>query len=120
MTTARGDLLYANEKLGTACHIMATSRGDLRERVYQAWIRQGMRARPMGPGQAGVPMSEELAKRISDFSNRMSREPASRDEGTIRATIDAMTDEEVADVAEEIWSLWYEVKRELDDHSRSR
>lgn len=117
---ARGDLLYASEKLGTACQIMATTEGRLRDRVFRAWVDQGHRAAPMGPGQAGVPMSEDLADRITAFSDRMSREPARADEGTIRATIDAMTDEEVADVADQVWSLWIEVLSELDEHWRSR
>jgi hypothetical protein len=115
MASGKGDLRYASEKLGASVHILATTHGTLQERLLKAWMSQGHHALPMGPGQAGVPMSNDLIQRLEDFNDRMSCRPAVGDEGTFAATILAFSDEEASEAARELTELDFLVNAELRD-----
>lgn len=115
MATANGDLDYAHEKLGTSVDVLATSHGSLQERLWDAWISQGHRAVPMGPGQAGRPMSDELVRKLEAFNERMSSKDAVGNEGAYAASILTMTDEEASEAARELLSMHHQVEWELEN-----
>lgn len=95
------DLSYAHEKYSVAVNIMATSDKTLRERLYDAFVSSAHLAYTEhgGLGPAADPETQE---RLKSFHQRMTSTPAVGDEGTIAATINAMTDEEVQDAAREL------------------
>jgi len=120
MASGKGDLLYASEKIGVAVVILATTHGTLQDRLLDAWVSQGHFALPMGPGQAGKPMSDELIQRLEAFNERMSSRPAKADEGSFAATILAFTDEEASDAARELTEINHQIQVELRDASPGR
>jgi hypothetical protein len=120
MTSAKGDLIYASEKIGTAVDILATTDETLQQRLLNAYMTQGHYALPMGPGQAGIPMSDDLIQRLETFDERMSCRPAEAGEGTFAATILAFTSEEASDAARELTEINHQIASELAEHEASR
>jgi hypothetical protein len=120
MASGKGDLNYASEKIGVAVDILATTHGTLQERLLSAYMSQGHFALPMGPGQAGIPMSDELIQRLEALDERMSCRPAKADEGTFAATVLAFTDEEASDAARELIAISHQIETELEDARRGR
>jgi hypothetical protein len=109
-----GDLIYASEKLSKAVRLLGCSDDPLAMRLERAWI-EGSFARPMGPGQAGIPMSDDLLARILALSERMSAVPAKADEGSIRSTISAMSVREMIAAADELLDIYFEVEAALEE-----
>lgn len=115
MASGKGDLSYASEKIGMAANILATTHGTLQDRLLNAYTSHGHHALPMGAGQAGIPMSDELIERLEAFDERMSCRPAKADEGTYAATILSFTDEEASDAARELTEINHQIEMELQD-----
>lgn len=114
MPAVPGDLIYANEKFSVALDIMATTEGSLRERLLDAYVSQAHHADPFRPG-LGPPISDGLAERIARFDTLMTATPATRGEGTIRATVDSFTDEQVRVAARELSDLAGAIRDELQN-----
>ena len=115
MTSANGDLFYASEKISLALRIIATSHGTIQQRLLDGWLREGNHALPMGPGQAGRPMSQDLVDQLVSFNARMSCRPSVADEGAFSATILALSDEEAVAAAKELFDIEYQIDAELHD-----
>ena len=113
MASGKGDLGYAAEKIGLSVSILATTHGTLQERLLNAWMNQGHFALPMGPGQAGRPMSDDLIERLENFNDRMSCRTARAKEGTFAATILSFTDEEASEAARELRDIEFHIQSEL-------
>jgi hypothetical protein len=92
-----GDLDYADEKFGLALHGMATSDAPLRERLRTAYMGV-ITAVTQEMGGLGPSFSPELWARVSALDRRMTATEASGDEGTLAATIMAMSDRPAPDV----------------------
>jgi len=119
MGSGKGDLGYASEKTGVAVHLLATSHGTLQQRLLKAWTEQGHYALPMGLGQGGIPMSDDLIRKLEALNERMSSRPArTDDEGTFAATILSFTDEEASEAAEDLCEINLEIQSELEEHRR--
>lgn len=115
MASGKGDLFYANEKISSAVETLATSHGTLQERLLNAWMSEGHHALPMGPGQAGAPMSDELIGRLEALNARMSCEPAKGNEGTFAATILSFSDDEASATARELLDIGFQIESELNN-----
>ena len=119
MTRGRGngDLHYAHEKIGLAVNTLATTHGTLSERLLEAWMGEGHHALPMGPGQAGPPMSDDLVDKLEAFDERMSCEPAKAKagEGRYAATILSHTDDEASEAARDLVEIDLQIEGELQD-----
>lgn len=96
-----GDIAYAQEKLRATTTSLADSEGALRERLFNAYMSQGMRT-PVVDGGQWYP---DLADRITALHARLTSTPAVADEGTIAASIAALSDDEVREVVREILDL---------------
>jgi len=92
---------------------MATTNGSLRDRLHgnYVWIASRVDA---GLGGTGAPLSEVLERRILELRGQLTRVPAppGSDEGSVRATVDAMTDSEVERTAEELYDIAVELECE--------
>lgn len=109
------DLFYAAEKYLQALEALATGDGVLRERLITACMCNILahRETPPRPG-LGPKMDPALLNRIYDFTERVTCRPAVSNEGTITATINAMTASELRDTAQELFSLALAVNEALD------
>lgn len=87
----------------------------MRDAVLEAWSHQGHHAMPMGPGQAGLPMSDELVERVKAFNARMTSTPAVGEEGTFAATILALGDDDASEAARELLDIGSHIESELHD-----
>jgi hypothetical protein len=74
----------------------------------------------MGPGQAGLAMSDDLIQRLEAFNERMSSRPAVANEGTFTATILAFSDEEASEAAKELYDLKYQIESEIGEYEATR
>lgn len=95
------DITYAHEKLRTTVETLAEGDGPLRDRLFSAYMSQGDRT----PVVDGSPWFPDLADRIRALHDRLTRTPAVAGEGTIAASIAALSDQEVRDVVREILDL---------------
>jgi len=115
------DLFYAAEKFHQALDALATGEGVLRERLITACMCNitAHRAHPMRAG-LGPKMPAELVERIYDFTDRVTATAAVGNEGTLTATLNAMSDEELRSTAEELSSLSLKVIETFErDDARS-
>lgn len=96
-----GDIAYAQEKLRATVTSLADSEGALRDRLFNAYMSQGERT-PVVDGGRWYP---DLADRIKALHTRLTAAPAVANEGTIAASVAALTDDEVRDVVREILDL---------------
>lgn len=96
-----GSLDYTWEKLFGAVHALSTGRGGLKERLEAACTSHLQRLfRP--PNQ----IQEDIRERLQLIQKAVTAaEPQSESVGRIRESIQQMTEEEAAKVAEEIVSL---------------
>ena len=82
------DLYYMKEKYGVAVHLMATSDGTLRQRVRDAYV-------------------SSLIKRMEDLAEKVTQD------GTYDTSFSVLSDERVAEVAEDIYDIHLEIVDEL-------
>ena len=95
------DYTYALEKLNATVTSLAEGEGPLRQRLLNAYTSQGDRT-PVVDGGTHAP---DLADRIRALHKQLTRIPAAADEGTIEATVMAVTDDEIRQVVHEIIDL---------------
>lgn len=98
------DLNYAHEKYSAAVHAMALGRGGLRERLVDAFLGSAHLAYSEHQG-LGPAIDPALHERMRDFHERMTKTTAEADEGKIVATVNAMTDGELDEAAEELVAI---------------
>lgn len=98
------DLNYAYEKYDKARNILATSIGSARQRLLEAYVGSAHLAQPLRslPGQKNY---EDLATRIAAFHTTMTSAVPTGDEGSIAATIDSFTDDQVSEALNELVSI---------------
>lgn len=107
-----GDLDYTIEKYAAAVSILAASDRDLRDRLCDAYVSQASHIVPMHPG-SGPPMSDELTARILDLHERFRVDPdvvsaaVMNVHGGMAAAIQAMSDDQVHQVASELVSICF-------------
>ena len=106
-----GDLGYANEKFAVGVRILATGSGRIRERLLDAYRGQIIQANqgPSGASLKEPQVPDDLATDIAALHERMTRS-ANAGQGTVEATVNAMTDEEARETADWICSLAYQIE----------
>lgn len=113
------DLNYAHEKYAAAVRILALGTGDLRRRLLDAYLGSAHRAHPP-VGGIGPPASDEAVERINALHERMTSHEAVDDEGTITATVNAMSADEVHDAATELIDIAAVLDWEWHDRRHAR
>lgn len=91
-------LRYANEKLGQAVASLALGTGNLRERLPSAY---GYVLRLLPFDNLPAPISE----RLEELNRKLTRVPATGNEGTLIAMVRTLGELEVVDAAREIVEL---------------
>jgi hypothetical protein len=99
---------YPLEKFADAVDFMAMSDKSLAERIFGAC----MIFHPVRPEQMPDKKSAEMYKKLRADLDRF---PAVGSEGTIRATLDRLSPEELRDVAKQIVELRAYLERVLSD-----
>jgi hypothetical protein len=101
-----GDFNYAHEKFATAVRILALNRGELRDRVLDAYRSSAASAWPPQEG-LGDPVPDDVLQQIATLHERMT--VIEGPEGSIAASIAAMSNDEVRQAAEEILAIFHEL-----------
>jgi X-X-X-Leu-X-X-Gly heptad repeat protein len=99
---------YAHEKLTAGVTTLAEGTERLQQRLYAAWL----------PQLGSVPaedLPEDWPDRWRALSARVTARPAVGEEGTLAATLLAMTDDEAQEVAREVTEAWCAVDFHLRD-----
>ena len=91
---------YIYEKLMMAVRSLAVSDGSLRKRLEAAYLAM----HTLDHGETSWATAEDRAK-FQDIVHRLTRVPDSAG-GALQATLDAMRDDEMRSVAEDIWLLF--------------
>lgn len=89
---------YEHGRFSVAIDALATGKGDLRERLYNAII-SGLQ--PLK--EDDVP--EDLRQQLTELQETYSLPGAIGDEGRIKATLDSMDDDQLGELARKIVSL---------------
>ena len=100
---------YAWEKGFLAVQGMATSARTIQERVGDAYIYHLVHIREEN-------VSPELFERIEAIGQRLTREKAIGDEGTVAATVAKMSEADAIKIADEIVSIYDEIARGYGQH----
>jgi hypothetical protein len=101
------DLYYMKEKYGVAVHLMATSDGTLRQRVRDAYVTSVRIAHTVEGGRPEAQASAALIKRMDDLAEKVTQD------GTYDTSFSVMSDERIAEVAEDIYDIHLEIVGEL-------
>lgn len=92
---------YAQEKLGDAISYLASSDGDLRQRLANAFWG----FHPVRPEDFPTDLQDQYRTIVSNLT----KVQATGDEGSVIATTRAMAPVEAKKVAEDLFELFYEV-----------
>jgi hypothetical protein len=97
---------YLHEKFHTGLTILAEGHDRIKERLYNAYISQ------LNRGEAREnDLPDDLRVKIDAFHARMTANNDPTGEfGDIRATVDAMTEDEAVDMAREVVQIEYELR----------
>jgi hypothetical protein len=101
------DLYNMKEKYGVAVHLMATSDGTLRQRVHDAYVSSVRLAHTVGGGRPESQASAALIERMEDLAEKVSQD------GTYDTSFSVLSDERIAEVAEDIYDIHLEIVAEL-------
>ena len=93
---------YAYKKLRKALVILSTSSGSLRNRLGTAWVNEGRKADGALPLGELADRYEWIHKMLNSRSNV----------GSVRATIDQLTDGELRGIAEELVAVTLALAKE--------
>jgi hypothetical protein len=92
---------YLSEKFMLGASSLADGKGSIKARLLNAYVDQVMRG-----GRPSPDLPEALADRINALHTLMQKGTEERGpDGTIVQTIEAMTDDEAAAVAEQIFNI---------------
>jgi hypothetical protein len=104
MTDSDNTYSYGREVLGLAVSFLATGTGTIQERLEStATSLSGLRS-----FEDQLPM--ELHRELKAIVQDLTRTPAQGDEGSIKATMRMMSDEEGAKLAQRIFGLYIELR----------
>lgn len=98
-------LVYAREKLHLAVNTLSTGTADIKTRLRDAYI------------SCLLPLEAEdlpanLQPELEAIQEEIDRIPAQGDEGSVQATLNTMSDDQCAEMAQKIFSLYEAVIRE--------
>ncbi|MFT4262014.1 MAG: hypothetical protein QM572_01405 [Nocardioides sp.] len=103
------DLNYVWEKFYRATVTLARSNGDLAPALAEAYLEHIQWALP--PGRDVAP---DLAAGVEEVQRRMTQRPDPGDgSGTVRASVQLMTAEELREVAEQIVEIAFDLSRQM-------
>jgi hypothetical protein len=108
-------LFGAGPRYSLAVRRLALGAGTLRERLKRAYLEAAF---AMADDDGEPACSPELQHRIAQLHRRMTQRPSVREEGTVSASINFMSDDEVRAVAEEVLSIAEALEREAAVHLR--
>lgn len=91
---------YLNEKLFVAVLGMSQSEGDVRQRLVDAYVFSLIHAIPPVHD-----WGQELNERLLEIQEMLTRVEPLGDEGSVQATVNTMTDDEVSACIEKICGL---------------
>lgn len=94
---------YAQEKFRAGIETLAEGRGDVRDRLHDAWASQIIRIHTRDD------LPAEVRPRFEELLGRLTRD-RSRPDGALKATIDAMSEEDVLGAIGETLSLAWEIE----------
>jgi hypothetical protein len=94
---------YAIEKLDVAVDALAASASSIQDRLFNAYISALIRIKP----EEDLP--EELRPRFIAMSDRLTSAEPRAGEGSLRATLDVLADDEAVGIAQEVVNLWREL-----------
>jgi hypothetical protein len=98
-------LIDAVDKFATGCRVLAIHPGRPHQRLLDAYRSQVMHAHPPA---SEIPV--DIAERIEDLHARLTSAPDQGD-GTIAASVWAMSDDEARECTAQIWSINYALHR---------
>ena len=93
---------YACEKFGDGVNTLAVGIGPIKERLVDAYTNSVMRASAPVLG-----VDPELDARIGQLHERMTARDEVGGEGKVLASVNAMTDRDAAECAQEIFDIDY-------------
>lgn len=99
---------YVWEKLYTAVHGLVTSEKSLQERLIDAYIYSVMRL-----NEDDFP--ENLKEEYRQFHDDITKVASVGDEGTVRATVNAMGNSEASRMIEKILSMYDRITRREEE-----
>ena len=98
---------YAKEKIGSAVHILATGRGGIKQRIWDAY----MQFHPLRE----TDFPDDLKPKWNELHDRLTSEEPSYDSkgevtnGRVQNTLNKLTDDECVEIAELIVDLEFEI-----------
>ncbi len=99
-------LNYAWEKLHIAVSTLSAGTADIQTRLADAYISSVIHIE-------AEDLPSELRKDLKAITKAITRIPAKGDEGSVRATVDTMSDDQCSQLAAEIFELHEAVNRLL-------
>lgn len=93
---------YAHEKLTIAVEILATSPSDIKDRIETAFNSSIIHIFPED-------LPEDLGEKLKNLQNQVTRINAEGNEGTLKATMKTISEEEAFEIAKKILDLFLEV-----------
>lgn len=102
-------LFGAEQHYATGVRRLALGNGTLRERLKRAYLEAAF---AMADDDAEPACSAELQHRIAQMHRLMTQRPALANEGTVSASVNAMSDDDVRAAAEELLSIAEAIGRE--------
>ena len=88
---------YACEKFGTAIRFMASSPADIKDRIHSAYLE-------FHPVKS-EDLPQDSRNKYEDLIGKLTSVTARGDEGKLRASLDAMSEEEATELAKAIVDL---------------
>jgi hypothetical protein len=103
-----GDLGYAHERFSVGVLILATHAGRIQERLIEAWTSQITYGATLMDG-TGPKFPDDLSAEVAALGTRMTSE------GSVQATVDAMTADDASEIARQIVHLDYAIAEALEE-----
>jgi hypothetical protein len=97
MKSNKGDLSYAQEKFSNAVFLLATDKGNIKDRLFHAFLE----FRPVNENDLPIELREEYSQIKYCLTNIKS----SGSEGTLIATLKKMKPARAAEIAKQIYNF---------------
>ena len=113
---------YSHEKLRVAVDCLASSDAPLRDRMFSAAISALIRLHHEEPPSQDDPEAYEVWERVQKIMTALTATAAGGDEGSCRASIDAMEIQDLESLATDVvtaFALVASIRRRSSDSSRS-
>jgi hypothetical protein len=96
---------YTAEKMYVAVNSLVTGDGSLRDRLFYAWLG----CHTLNPETKEDFPNNDLRSRFRTLVDEMSSKPALRDEGTVRATLNQASENDLRRWATEFFDIFREI-----------